>query len=66
MSGSSKLVAGFANGTLSSAAQTVLAVSKKALSVGYYGAVVDLQLEDKDNDRKIDFIEENCGECSPQ
>ena len=66
MSGSSKLVAGFANGTLSSAAQTVLAVSKKALSVGYYGAVVDLQLEDKDNDGKIDFIEENCGECSPQ
>lgn len=66
MSGSSKLVAGFADGKLSPSAQTVLAVSKKALAVGYYGAVVNLLLEDKNNDGKIDFVEENCGECSPQ
>lgn len=66
MSGSTKLVAGFADGKLSSSAQAVLAVSKKALAVGYYGAVVNLLLEDKDNDGKIDFVEENCGECSPQ
>ena len=66
MSGSAKLVAGFANGTLSPAVETVLSVSKKNLPVGYYGAVVDLLLDDKDNDGKIDFAEEKCEECSPQ
>ena len=58
MSGSAKLVAGFSGGTLSPAAQAVLSVSKKALPVGYYGAVIDLQLDDRDNDGKIDFAEE--------
>ena len=66
MSGSAMLVSEFAGGTLSSAAQTVLAVSKKNLPVGYYGAVVDLLLDDKDNDGKIDFVEEKCDECTPQ
>ena len=66
MSGSAKLVAGFAGGTLSPAAQAVLSVSKKSLPVGYYGAVVDLLLDDTDNDEKIDFAEEKCEECSPQ
>lgn len=66
MSGSARLVAGFAGGKISSPAQAVLSVSKTALPVGYYGAVVNLQLDDKDNDRKIDFAEEKCGECSPQ
>ena len=66
MSGSAKLVAGFSDGKLSSSAQTVLAVSKKSLSVGYYGAVVDLLIDDTDNDGKIDFVEEKCDECSPQ
>ena len=66
LSGSAKLVAGFSDGRLSSSAQTVIALSKKSLSVGYYGAVIDLLLEDKDNDGKIDFAEEKCEECSPQ
>ena len=66
MSGSAKLVAGFSGGTLSLAAQAVLSVSKKSLPVGYYGAVVDLLLDDTDNDEKIDFAEEKCEECSPQ
>lgn len=66
MSGSAKLVTGFAGGTLSSAAQAVLSVSKKSLPGGYHGEVVDLLLDDTDNDEKIDFAEEKCEECSLQ
>ena len=57
VSGSSKLIAGFANGILSPEAQTVLSVSKKALPGGYYGVVVDLLLDNTNNDRKIDAAE---------
>ena len=56
VSGNSQLVTGCSNGTLSHDAQTVLSISRAAAAGGYYGTMVDLYIDDRDRDGKIETV----------
>ena len=56
VSGNAQLVADCSNGTLSHDAQTALSINRSASAGGYYGALVDLYIEDRDRDGKIETV----------
>ena len=59
VSGDAQLVSGYANGSLLQDAQTVLSISKSPFSKTYYGAVIDLDIDDRDHDGKLDTVVED-------
>ena len=56
VSGNSQLVTGCSGGTLSHDAQTALSINRSASAGGYYGALVDLYIDDRDRDGKIETV----------
>jgi len=59
VSSSSQLTAGFDDGTLAALGETVLSLSNRAFTDGYYGAAVGLRLRDGNSDGKIETVEED-------